>query len=230
MPEGHGIQRGQGEGGLAEVEEYRLRESLFAEGRQRYGIGEVHGIDAANGEQESALRRAGEMQRSGDRPGGEHERERQEAGSQRYFPSGRREGHAIQRHENRGRETDGKDEEAQPFRMLFRQQAGEAQQCAGDEEDEEGLEGGGHGAESSRKRGAGGGTHLPEWGCRRGSRTHLPDRSFRAAPGGSLLEFPPPRSRGSGQFQLSFPAPPRWMPRSSGQARNPRRHPLVGAR
>ena len=32
-----------------------------------------------------------------------------------------------------------------------------------------------------------------------------------------------------GQFQLSFPAQPRWMPRSSGEARNPRRHPLVSA-
>lgn len=34
---------------------------------------------------------------------------------------------------------------------------------------------------------------------------------------------------GVGQFQLSFPAPPRWIPRSSGQVRNPRRHPLVSA-
>ena len=162
MPEGQRIQRGQGEGGLAEVEENRLRESFFAERRQRHGIGEVHGIDAADGEEESALRRAGEVQRSGNRPGGEHERERDEAGSERHFPGGRREGHAIQRDENRGRETDGKDEEAQPFRMVLRQQAGEAQQCAGDEEDEEGLEGGGHGGESSRKLGAGPVTEQPK--------------------------------------------------------------------
>ncbi len=145
MPEGHGIQGGQGDGGLAEVEENRLRESFLAEGRQRHGIGEVHGIDAADGEQESALRRAGEMQRSGDWPGDEHERERHEAGSERHLPGRRREGHAIERQENRRRQTDGKNEQAQPFRMLFRQEAGEAQQCADDEEDEEGLEGGGHG-------------------------------------------------------------------------------------
>jgi hypothetical protein len=39
--------------------------------------------------------------------------------------------------------------------MLLREDAGQAQQCAGDEEDEKGLEGGGHGAESSRKLRAG---------------------------------------------------------------------------
>ena len=161
MPGGQRVERREGEHGLSKVEENRLRESLFAEGRQRHGIGEVHGVDAADGEEESALRRAGEVQRSGDWPGDEYERERQQAGSQWHLPGRRREGHAIQRDENRRRQTDGKHEEAQPFRMLFRQDAGEAQQCAGEEQDQESLEGGGHGAESSRKLRAGPVTDQP---------------------------------------------------------------------
>ena len=57
---------------------------------------------------------------------------------------------------------------------------------------------------------AGRGTHLPEGVCRRGSRTDLPDRSFRAAPGGNLLEFPPPRSRDRGRWSV-----PAFLPGSA---------------
>ena len=75
MPCGQRVERREGEHGLAEVEENRLRESLVAERRERHGIGEVDGVDAADGEQKSALRRAGEVQQSGERPGGKHQRE-----------------------------------------------------------------------------------------------------------------------------------------------------------
>ena len=112
MPCGQRIECREGEHGLAQVEENRLREPFLAERRQYHGIGKVHRVDAADGEEESALRRAGEMQQSGDWPGGEHQRERDEAGSQRHFPGRRREGDAIERQENRGRQTDGKHEQA----------------------------------------------------------------------------------------------------------------------
>ena len=96
MPCGQRVERRERKHGLAEVEENRLRKSFLTECRQRHGIGEVHGIDAADGEQESTLRRVREVQQPGDRSGGEHQRERQEAGSQRYLFGNRREGHAIQ--------------------------------------------------------------------------------------------------------------------------------------
>ncbi len=120
MPHGQRIERREGECGLAEVEENRLGEALIAECRQRDGIGEVHGVDAADGKEKSALRRAGETQHSRERPGEEHQRERDEAGSQRQLPGRRGKGHAIQRDENRRRQRNGKDEEPQPFRMRFR--------------------------------------------------------------------------------------------------------------
>jgi len=54
-------------------------------------------------------------------------------------------------------------------------------------------------------------------------RTGFTGRKPSGIPSATVL-----RPWGFGQFQLSFPAKPRRMPRSSGNVRVGRRHPLLG--
>src|SRR5215467_3339665 len=68
MPDGEGVDHGEGKRGLAEIEEHGLSQPFFTERREDNRISEVDRIDAAGGEQESTSGLPGQLQRPTDLP------------------------------------------------------------------------------------------------------------------------------------------------------------------
>ena len=73
----------------------------------------------------------------------------------RKLPGGLSEQHAIQRNEDGGREADRENDRGEPFGVRFVEDVHRAEKGADEEDEDEGDEGWRHGAESSRKIGAG---------------------------------------------------------------------------
>ena len=150
MPYRDSVQDGERERGLAEIEEDRARQSLFTERGQDDGVSKVHGVDTARGDQKAALCWTGQMQQSSQLPGEEEYRHCHQTSGQWKLPSCGGEGHTIERHENRRRQTDGKHACRQPLCMGFVQEAGGPKNGPDNEDGNEGQKGSGHGWESNR--------------------------------------------------------------------------------